>query len=170
MGQRAFYNWFWSFLTKTCTCVDTSSSSVSPAHLSIASAGRGPPGAGRGVKWGAPAWGTQCSSPHSLSVETACSHPWPGLGETRRMRKTEFTQLQQQHQMLFQRLNLFDFALLREAEAILSDTRGIAYVNLLERGGQVPCWGHVGAINKVLIHTIWRKHTSADTKSSCINN
>lgn len=46
--------------------------------------------------------------------------------------------LLRQHRMLFKRLNLVDFALLRDAEAILSDTRGIAYVNLLERGGQVP--------------------------------
>lgn len=46
--------------------------------------------------------------------------------------------LLQQHRMLFKRLNLFDFALLREAEAILSGTRGIVYVNLLERGRQVP--------------------------------
>lgn len=55
-------------------------------HLSIASAGRGAPDAGRGVKWGAPVWGTRCSSPRLQPVETVSRRPWRLEGGTRRRR------------------------------------------------------------------------------------
>lgn len=133
--------------TQTVRCVP---------HLSIFSAGTGPPGGGRVVTWGALAWGTPRSSPRSVSAETMCSHPpWPGLEEIRRMGRMDY----------IVNSTFTNFTLRCEAEMSL-----ILRTLLMSASHtwKCKCWGHTGAINKVLMSreiTInWRKHASTETK------